>query len=371
MKQETKRNLFYTFAALLLAAISAALIFMVAPKRTAKADGLPVLSQAEFEKKLTATQDNDSVAGKYLIIKNQVIQTANNYDGDIIAEFGTFAVGVPGTNQIDGYAYQVSAPLITFVMFEFFTYNGAEYVMIKDLAEDDRFFSDTFEPEIGRDNIGTAAPNTYFSDSALLYENFVDVSGYQETEQTTLTLGGKIVATFGEGSLNMTNNNFEFLQFNADTDFVFFEVMDEELGVDHLEQVRLTEMAQGLKNEFFSAAELSTLTHAVLIPHTITVNNHELNLDELEFTISSGSSDYAIYAIPAEDPEQPGENPGEDPSETNTDEKKPFDFGEWLIGAGEDVSAWLGDNVGIATTGSTVLIVGAIIIAVLIFRKRR
>ena len=61
----------------------------------------------------------------------------------------------------------------------------------------------------------------------------------------------------------------------------------------------------------------------------------------------------------------------ENNNETNTDEKKPFDFGEWLKNAGEDVSAWLGENVGIATTGSTVLIIGAVIIAVMLLKKRR
>ena len=75
--------------------------------------------------------------------------------------------------------------------------------------------------------------------------------------------------------------------------------------------------------------------------------------------------------------ENTSETPTDEPSESenittmpNVTEYK-FDFGEWLKNAGEDVSAWLGDNVGIATTGSTVLIVAAVIIAVMLLKKRR
>ncbi len=52
------------------------------------------------------------------------------------------------------------------------------------------------------------------------------------------------------------------------------------------------------------------------------------------------------------------------------EEKQPFDLGDWLKNAGNDVSAWLGDNVGISITGGTVLIIGAVIIF-LVFRRRR
>lgn len=73
------------------------------------------------------------------------------------------------------------------------------------------------------------------------------------------------------------------------------------------------------------------------------------------------------------DPTEP-ENPG-DPTESTNNEaeenKKPFDLGEWFYNAGEDVSTWISENVGIATTGSTVLIVAAVIVFVLIFKKRR
>lgn len=69
------------------------------------------------------------------------------------------------------------------------------------------------------------------------------------------------------------------------------------------------------------------------------------------------------------EPTEPASNDETDPLPNVTESK--FDFGEWLHNAGEDVSAWLGDNVGIATTGSTVLIIGAVIIAVILLRKRR
>lgn len=74
-------------------------------------------------------------------------------------------------------------------------------------------------------------------------------------------------------------------------------------------------------------------------------------------------------------PDNPSEpdTPGDDERITplpNVTESK-FNLGEWLTQAGDDVSAWLGENVGIATTGSTVLIVGAIIIIIMLARRRR
>ena len=71
--------------------------------------------------------------------------------------------------------------------------------------------------------------------------------------------------------------------------------------------------------------------------------------------------------------EEPTTEPEQDEpsSEPSTDGKKPFDLGEWFINAGEDVSTWINENVGVATTGSTVLIVGAIIIIIILARKRR
>lgn len=97
------------------------------------------------------------------------------------------------------------------------------------------------------------------------------------------------------------------------------------------------------------------------------------------YKAAEGFSSFAdiISAIPEEEPETPDEptEPNEttepENSETNNEGKKPFDFGEWIYNAGENVSTWISDNVGVATTGSTVLIVGAIIIIVLIFRRRR
>lgn len=74
-----------------------------------------------------------------------------------------------------------------------------------------------------------------------------------------------------------------------------------------------------------------------------------------------------------EDPETP-DNPGEpsnNESDQTSEQSERFDFIKWLKNAGSNAAEWIGDNVGIATTGSTVLIVGAAIIVILIFRRRR
>lgn len=46
-------------------------------------------------------------------------------------------------------------------------------------------------------------------------------------------------------------------------------------------------------------------------------------------------------------------------------------FGDWFNNLGETVSAWLNDNVGLAISGSGVLVIGGIILFFIIFRKRR
>lgn len=49
----------------------------------------------------------------------------------------------------------------------------------------------------------------------------------------------------------------------------------------------------------------------------------------------------------------------------------PFDIGDWAQNTSNNISDWLGQNLGIATTGSTVLIIGIAIIAIMIFKRRR
>ena len=91
------------------------------------------------------------------------------------------------------------------------------------------------------------------------------------------------------------------------------------------------------------------------------------------YTFDTSDSNITIVYAPTqpEEPDDPGEpeQPNE-PTETPTEEKK-FDLAAWLINAGDSVSEWLGENVGIATTGSTVLIVGAIIIIIIATRRRK
>ena len=48
-----------------------------------------------------------------------------------------------------------------------------------------------------------------------------------------------------------------------------------------------------------------------------------------------------------------------------------FDLGSWAQNTSNNISDWLGQNLGIATTGSTVLIVGIVIIVIILFKRRR
>lgn len=58
--------------------------------------------------------------------------------------------------------------------------------------------------------------------------------------------------------------------------------------------------------------------------------------------------------------------PSEEPGNNNQ-----FDIGEWAQNTSNGISDWLVQNLGIATTGSTVLIIGIAIIAIMIFKRRR
>ena len=118
---------------------------------------------------------------------------------------------------------------------------------------------------------------------------------------------------------------------------------------------------------------------AYSFPESVTtINNQTIDLTTTEFAISVSESEsagvywYELSETPTEptEPEQP-DNPSDNPTETDTNGNKPFDLGAWLTQAGEDVSEWIGEIVGIATSGSTVLIVGAVIIVIVIARRRR
>jgi len=60
------------------------------------------------------------------------------------------------------------------------------------------------------------------------------------------------------------------------------------------------------------------------------------------------------------------------PEDNKTDINEPENptLGDWITNAGDNVSVWLSDNVGLAITGSTVIAIAAVIIVVMILRRR-
>ena len=64
-------------------------------------------------------------------------------------------------------------------------------------------------------------------------------------------------------------------------------------------------------------------------------------------------------------------NDGEEINPLPNETENKFDLSEWLHNAGNDVSAWLGDNVGISVSGGTLLIVGGVILFFALRRRRR
>ena len=167
-------------------------------------------------------------------------------------------------------------------------------------------------------------------------------------------------------TINSDNYNSLFAEGSSDTVYVQFTLLtDEERAL------------------FMSEEDFETYTCAVYVPSVvISFAGNIYNVEDVNFSplyaVDRQTNEqlsvvfYELSAVEPTEPEQP-DNPSDNPTptETNTDEKKPFDLGEWLANAGDDVSAWLGDNVGIDTSGSTVLIVGAVIIVVILARRRR
>ena len=119
---------------------------------------------------------------------------------------------------------------------------------------------------------------------------------------------------------------------------------------------------------------LSDIEYYMRIPHELEDGYQVVSLESSsvsEADVRNGQA-WILITEPTE-PEEPSTEPEQDEpsSEPSTDEKKPFDLGAWLTQAGDDVSEWIGENIGIATSGSTVLIVGAVIIVIVIARRRR
>lgn len=130
---------------------------------------------------------------------------------------------------------------------------------------------------------------------------------------------------------------------------------------------------------------------SVFTAESITISETTVNAEDLLIPVENyAASGIRFFApIEAEEPGEPTEptdpTPGEpeDPTEpenpgettdpvTEEPAQNNSDVGEWFNNLGNDVATWLQDNTGIATTGSVVLIVGAVIIGYLLFfRKRR
>ena len=79
------------------------------------------------------------------------------------------------------------------------------------------------------------------------------------------------------------------------------------------------------------------------------------------------------YTVPVDYPANEGTIiKVEDPNNvTDGDQTENPSIGDWFNNLGNTISDWLNENVGIAVSGSAVLIIGGIILFFIIFRKRR
>ena len=252
---KTKRStILLTLAALALAFISAALLFMVAPKRAAKADGTPVLYEWEL-KALNIHEGTTETLQSGDVLVNRYFLVGPDWSGSPI--------------QLNGGKFQIVNVV------------GLE-IIVGDLNQTGNSDGSVF-------NDGVAGYDVIYNDQ-----------------------------------------NFKLIYF----EYTFQSPEHEAAYI----------------SDYFTATENDPRVYIL---------KSEPTFEENAPTEPEQPED------PGTEPEQPGENSG-----TETENKK-FDIGEWLVNTGENVSTWLGDNVGIATTGSTVLIVGAILIIIVLARRRR
>ena len=199
------------------------------------------------------------------------------------------------------------------------------------------------------------------------------LSNYTQQEQFTVgaKLAGKLVIICGDCSDIDPGNMF----FKTETPEVFF-VCPIDSVMYYAENgafspITVYNLTSSEIADVAARTETNNISFAFIVPDRyVTETYTEIDLTNItvtEIESNSGLDFYLFSYVETLGNDNGGETNGDD---NISEENKPFDLSEWLHNAGEDVSAWLGDNVGISVKGGTVLIVGAVII-ILAFRRRR
>lgn len=371
MTKVKKNNLLLTLLALLLAAISAALIFMVAPKRAAKADeelpdfstyrkitdetithvgGLVVVVEREAD--MGGMVMFSSRAQNLYISVDGIVQFFFQGPSDIlitdVINVGEAAISMLTEEQSAVFGIDRSAWIVSYIPHTVELSNGQTVdldTVIFNIPNDLEEVS-YFAPE----NSGT--PTDPEEPTVLPVLSAEEGAEKLSAPQEGQMLKGKylLIATdvadvhFIQGVLTKGENVYAFSWY-----------VDGTAGDKNIEYTTIT--YNGAEYEYLlfdDNAGYEAFTYQ-------TYNNENKTI-----YVSSTALLFERYE---QTTEEPSTEPEQD--EPSTDEKKPFDLGEWFVNAGEDVSTWINENVGVATTGSTVLIVGAIIIIIIVARKRR
>lgn len=375
MTKVKKNNLLLTLLALLLAAISAALIFMVAPKRAAKADeelpdfstyrkitdetithvgGLVVVVEREAD--MGGMVMFSSRAQNLYISVDGIVQFFFQGPSDIlitdVINVGEAAISMLTEEQSAVFGIDRSAWIVSYIPHTVELSNGQTVdldTVIFNIPNDLEEVS-YFAPE----NSGT--PTDPEEPTVLPVLSAEEGAEKLSAPQEGQMLKGKylLIATdvadvhFIQGVLTKGENVYAFSWY-----------VDGTAGDKNIEYTTIT----------YNGAEYEYLLfddNAGYEAFTYQTHNNE----NKTIYVSSTALLFERYGQATEEPSTEPEQ-DEPSSEPSTDEKKPFDLGEWFVNAGEDVSTWINENVGVKTTGSTVLIVGAIIIIIIVARKRR
>lgn len=338
MIKTRKNGLLLTLAAFSLATISAALLFMIAPHRPAKAD-----EEEQAPYTLTYTLNDDE--------QSYTVSGYTGYPVDVV---------IPSTYN--------DLPVTKIGIKLFMGCNHIESIVIPDSVTDigsGAFYTcDNLRSVTMSNNITEIAASTFSEchslTSIIIPEGVTQICGsafYACRSLTSITIPEGVTAIRRCAFYNCSSLENVIIPTSVDTlgELAFW-------GCSGLTELTIPNNAIVILDDHCLPTTLTTL----YVPASA--------VDDYKNIYSAYAS--IITAIPdntgepqTNEPTEPASNDETDPLPNVTESK--FDFGEWLHNAGEDISAWLGDNVGIATTGSTVLIVAAVIIAVMLLKKRR
>ncbi|MBR0190296.1 MAG: hypothetical protein IJQ23_07950 [Clostridia bacterium] len=192
-------------------------------------------------------------------------------------------------------------------------------------------------------------------------------SNYTQQEQFAVgaKLAGKLVVICGDYS-ELEPGDTIFLTENPDTYVVsptagvLYTFENSSMNPTVLNYLTSSEIA-----EISAATGIENISAAFVFPD---VSDTGIPFTDISVSLieSNPGLEFYLFSYVATSGNNGGEQINPLPNET----ENKFDLSEWLHNAGENVSVWLGENVGISVTGGTVLIVGAVIIF-LTFRRRR